>query len=240
MIHLVFSHAVSSRVIAVPATLFISHDRLLPTVGLTLLVGLLASFAIIKGRERMVEADFLGARGHAFTDRPGNFAGTLAEVMDMPIENNFRRAVFVSTANAVARHLGLAERTVHCKDADLVKCAGQLPEFVVANHPDAKRVFLVGLQPRFAEALASRFEVRITDMDAENIGTRKGGVLIEPVEATGQCLEWCDLVFATGSTLANSSADRFLAAGKPVVFYGVSCSGAAALLDLARFCPCGQ
>lgn len=196
-------------------------------------------YPIIKGRERMVEADFQGAKGHAFTDRPGNFAGTLTEVLDMSIENNFRRAVFVSAANAVARHLGLAERTVHCKDADLVKCANQLPEFVAARFPGAKRVFLVGLQPRFAEALASRLKVRITDMDAENIGRRKAGVLIEPAEAAGHCLEWCDLVLATGSTLANGSADRFLAS-KPAVFYGVSGSGAAALLDLTRFCPCGQ
>lgn len=197
-------------------------------------------YPIVKGRERMVEAEFLEARGHAFTDRPGNFSGALAEVLDLPLENNFRRAVFVSTANAVARRLGLAERTVHCKDADLVKCAGQLPDFVAGGWPEARRVFLVGLQPRFAEALASRFQVRITDMDAENIGTRKGGVLIEPAEAAEDCLQWCDLVLATGSTLANGSADRFLDAGKPVAFYGVSCSGAAALLDLARFCPCGR
>ncbi|HOX06802.1 MAG TPA: iron-sulfur cluster assembly scaffold protein [Planctomycetota bacterium] len=197
-------------------------------------------YPVIKGRERMIEAEFLGARGHAFTDRPGGFSGTLAEILDMPLANNYRRAVFVAAANAVARHLGAAERTVHCRDEDLTRCAALLPDFVAANHPDARRIFLVGLQPRFAEALAPRFELRIADLDAENVGRKKGGVAVEPAGAAAGCLAWCDLILATGSTVANGSADALLAAGKPAVFYGVSGSGAAALLDLPRFCPCGQ
>ena len=197
-------------------------------------------YPIIKGRERMVEAEFLRARGHAFTDRPGNFVGTLAEVMDMPIENNFRRAVFVSTANAVARHLGLAERTMHCKDADPVKCAAQLPEFVAGKYPGAKRVFLAGLQPRLLEALAGAFEVRVTDMDADNIGERKAGMLVEPAESAAECLAWCDLVLATGSAVVNGTAGVFLDGGKPVCLYGVTGAATTALLDAPRFCPLGR
>ena len=34
---------------------------------------------IAVGRERVVEADVLGAKGHAFTDSPGDFAGSLEE-----------------------------------------------------------------------------------------------------------------------------------------------------------------
>jgi hypothetical protein len=197
-------------------------------------------YPVVRGRERMVEAEFLGARGQAFTDRPGGFAGTLEEVLSAPVGNDYRRAVFLAVANAVCRRLGLAERTAHCKDADLLECASRLPAFVAAGYPGAKRVFLVGLQPRFAEALAPRFALRITDLDAENVGALKGGVRVEPADAADDCLRWCDLGLATGSTLANGTADRLLASGKPVVFYGVSCAAAAALLGLARYCPLGR
>jgi len=197
-------------------------------------------YPIVKGRERMVEAELRGARGQAFTDSPGGFDGTLDEVLRLPLDDNVRRAVFLSVANATARHLGLAERTAHCKDADLLECASRLPEFVAAGHPGVKRVFLVGLQPRFAEALAARYEVRITDMDAGNVGALKGGVRVEPADAAADCLRWCDLGLATGSTMANGTADRLLASGKPVVFYGVSCAAAAALVGLARYCPLGR
>lgn len=197
-------------------------------------------YPILKGRERMVEADFLGAKGHAFTDRPGNFAATLDEILNLPIENNFRRAVFVSTANAVTRHLGLSERTVHCRDADPVACAAQLPEFVAGRYPGARRIFLVGLQPRLLEALAGSFEVRVTDMDADNIGRRKAGILVEPAEGSADCLSWCDLALVSGSTVANRTADVFLSSGRPVCLYGVTCAAVAALLDAPRFCPLGR
>ncbi len=197
-------------------------------------------YPIVKGRERMIEAGFLGARGHAFTDRPGNFRGTLSGVLAAEPANDFRRAVFAATANAVVRHLGLADRTVHCKDGDLVECAGRLPAFLAAQYPEARRIFMVGLQPRFAEALGPRYELRIADRDAENVGKTRGGVAVESAEAAAECLAWCDLVLATGSTVANGSADGLLAAEKPIVFYGVSCSGAAALLEMPRYCPLGR
>jgi len=197
-------------------------------------------YPIIRGRERMMEALFEGAAGHAFTDHPGRFSGTLAEVLAMPLADNFRRAVFLATANAVARRLGLAQRTVHCKDADLTKCPKELPAFVRAAFGAARRVFLVGLQPRFLETLAEGFELRVTDLDAENIGRKKAGIPIEPAEAAADCLAWCDAVLATGSTLANGSAEALLGSGKPVAFYGVTCAAATALLDLPRFCPLGR
>ena len=197
-------------------------------------------YPIIRGRERMMEALFEGAAGHAFTDHPGRFSGTLAEVLAMPLADNFRRAVFLATANAAARRLGLAQRTVHCKDADLAKCPRELPAFVRAAFGAPRRVFLVGLQPRLLEALAGAGQVRVTDLDADNIGRSKAGVLVEPAEAAGDCLAWCEAVLATGSTLANGTAEALLGSGKPVAFYGVTCAAAAALLDLPRFCPLGR
>lgn len=197
-------------------------------------------YPIIIGRERMIQAELRGACGHAFTDRPGSFSGRLSDVLGMPLANNYRRAVLVAVANAVARHLGLAERTIHCRDGDPVECARSAVGFVRERFPSARRIFLVGLQPRLLEALASEFEVRVTDLDAGNVGKKKAGVTVEPAEAANACIAWCDLIFATGSILANGTVDAPAESGKPLAFYGVTCAAAAVLLNLPRFCPLGR
>ncbi len=197
-------------------------------------------YPAMTGRERIIEARLGTSRGQAFTDRPGNFSGTLSAVLHMPLENNYRRAVLVATANAVAGELGLAGRTVHCRSGDLVACAGKAADFLRKRFPECRRVFLVGLQPQLLDALAAQFEVRVTDLDPDGIGQRRSGVSVEPAAAAPECLEWCDAVLAAGSTVANGTADALVESGKPIAFYGVTCAAAAALLDLERFCPLGR
>jgi len=63
-------------------------------------------FSILKGTERMMQAEFSGCFGQAFTDRYGDFEGTLQDVLAMELTNNYRRATFVATLNAAMRHLG--------------------------------------------------------------------------------------------------------------------------------------
>jgi hypothetical protein len=101
-------------------------------------------------------------------------------------------------------------------------------------------VFLVGYQPRFLERLASQYSIRVVDMDQDNIGSDFFGVVIEPPEMTADAIEWCDLIFATGSTLANGTITHFLEQDKPVLFYGVTISAAANILNLKQFCHCGH
>jgi uncharacterized protein (DUF4213/DUF364 family) len=197
-------------------------------------------YPVFTGKERMIEAEFRGARGHAFTSRPGNFSGRIREVVEMEMTNDYRSAVLVATINAVTRHLGMAERTVHCRDADMAECAKGAADFLRERFGDCEKVFLVGLQPRLLEALAEEFEVRLTDLQQEARGTVKAGVTVEGPEAARDCLDWCDVVFATGSTIANGTADELAESDKPLAFYGVTCAGPAVLLDLERFCPLGR
>ena len=63
-----------------------------------------------------MQAEFSGSFGQAFTDMYGDFEGTLQDVLAMELNNNYRRAIFVATLNAVLRHLGMIEGSVHCKD----------------------------------------------------------------------------------------------------------------------------
>jgi hypothetical protein len=57
-------------------------------------------------------------------------------------------------------------------------------------------------------------------------------------------VDWCGVGLATGSSLVNGTIDdiydRFGGAGKPLVFFGNTISGAAALLGLDRLCPFGR
>ena len=196
-------------------------------------------YPLVKGRERLMEAEFRGSRGHAFTDMFGDFEGTLEEIAGMDPADNFRRAVFIAALNAVMRHAGRAEKTVHCRDKDPGECARELPDRLLKEGP-VQKVALVGLQPRMLESLSRRFEVRATDMDAENIGKSRFGVTIEGPERAAEHIRWCDVAVVTGTTVANGTIKKFLDAGKPTVFYGVTAAGAAAALGLERFCPRGR
>lgn len=193
-------------------------------------------YPLIKGKERLMQAEFQGVKGQAFTDMYGNFSGTLAEVLEMEFKSNFRRAVFISALNAVMRYLGLVSGTVHCKDDEPPRCAQELVKYLMEKY-GSRRIALVGFQPRMAEALSRQFELRVTDLDEENIGQEKYGVRICGPEKTHAHLEWCDLAMVTGTSIVNGTLTQFLQKSKPVIFYGVSISGAAKLLHLERFCP---
>ncbi len=88
------------------------------------------------------------------------------------------------------------------------------------------------------EALAKEFELRVTDMDPENVGTRKFGVDIQGPEHTAGNIAWSDLALVTGSTLTNDTL-RALLTEKPTVLFGVTIAAPAHFLNLKRFCPYG-
>ena len=191
-------------------------------------------FPLQKGKERLMEAAFLGSRGQAFTDQFGDFSGSLADVAAMPLASNFRRAVLVCAVNATARHLGLCDRTVHCRDKEPSRCAGLFSDYISARY-GAPRIAQVGFQPKIIEALAKRFDLRVLDLDPDNIGTVRHGAPIEGPQQQDEVLAWADVLAVTGTTLANDSIGGFLGE-KPVGFYGTTIAGAAALLGLERFC----
>jgi len=195
-------------------------------------------FPLQKGRERLMQANFGKGVGQAFTDRFGDYEGTLKQVFEMPLENNYRRAVFIATLNAVLNHLGKAGGTIHCRDREPVECADQLAAYLQEKHAGAK-ICQVGFQPRMVEAVSKVFALRLLDLDPENIGTRKFGVLVEGPEAAGEAMDWADLLLVTGSTVANGTIEQFLGK-KPVIFYGTTVAGAAALMGWERFCACGH
>ena len=193
-------------------------------------------YPIIKGKEVMVEAVFRGAKGQAFTDEFENADCTVDDLLNIKLNSNRRRSVFISGLNAVFRYLNLCQKTIHCRDTEPVECAHHLPEVIGSR----KNVFLVGYQPRFLEILASKQIIRVVDMDRDNIGSDAFDVVIEPPERTHDAIKWCDLIFATGSTVVSGTITDFLIQDKPVLFYGVTISAAARILNLNSYCHCGH
>jgi hypothetical protein len=191
-------------------------------------------FPLQKGNERLMQAEFRGAKGQAFTDRFGDFEGTLADIFGMPLENNFRRAVFVASLNAVMRSLGRIKGTVHCRDEEPKTCAEALVRHIKERYGSVK-ITQAGFQPRMIQALAPEFPLRVLDLDPENIGTEKFGITVEGPDKTAEAAAWADLLLVTGTVLANGTIDMFLT-GKPVIFYGTTIAGAAALMGWDRFC----
>ncbi|MBW2066593.1 MAG: hypothetical protein JRJ03_16910 [Deltaproteobacteria bacterium] len=191
-------------------------------------------FPIQKGKERLMQAEFKTGKGQAFTDRYGDYSGKLKDIIEMSLANNFRRAVFVASINAVLNHLKKVQGTVHCKDQGPALCAKDLALFLKERYGRIK-VTQVGFQPRFVEHLARRFEYRVLDLDPDNIGTLKFGIEVEGPDSTADAVAWADLLLVTGTTLVNGTIQDFLHI-KPILFYGTTIAGAAYLMDWDRFC----
>ncbi|HPX56879.1 MAG TPA: DUF364 domain-containing protein [Syntrophales bacterium] len=195
-------------------------------------------YPLMRGKEFMMEADFRGAKGQAFTDMPANYEGSLADVLSLDLSDNAQRAVFVASLNAVMRYAGLASGTVHCRDHEPGLCAQQLVTHIRDRYPRPK-VALIGYQPAMADSLSKAFPLRIVDLDADNIGKERAGVIVDDPAATPEVIAWCDVILSTGSTAVNGTIGHFLN-DKPVIFFGVTVAGIAALCGLNRYCPFGH
>jgi len=195
-------------------------------------------YPLLKGKEQLIQAQFKDSLGQAFTDMYGDYEGTLSQVVQMELNDNFRRAIFISTLNAVLRHLKMVDKTVHCKNEEPKDCSKKLALYLRKNFARAK-IAIVGFQPRMVETLARYFRVKVTDLDYDNIGKEKFGIKIQGPDKTTENLKWCDVALITGTTIVNNTIDKMLNC-KKVIFYGVTISGAAKLLGLNHFCPLGK
>lgn len=201
-------------------------------------------YPIWKGKEGIVEARLLNGVGQAFSPVPSDFSGELGDVLALDLAGTDEtalknRGVFVASVNALCLHLGIAENTIHCRDEGPKECAKDLVSVICSGSPDDSRITLIGCQPRMIEALSSAYQLRVIDLDPDNIGKSFNCVTVEGEENTDDALAWCNIALVTGSTLVNGTIDRFVDLKCHTVFYGITIAGAAALLRLHRFCTRG-
>ena len=200
-------------------------------------------FPLLRGKEVLMEARYRGSIGQAFTSARGVYSGTLEEVLKLPLESTFHRAVLVSTINAVMRDLGLVEGTVHCRDAGPRDCAADLGRLMRKERP--LRVGLVGLQPAILTSLVEIFgPERVMVSDLACAGETRSGLMVLDGGRPRPLFESCPLVLITGTTLVNGTIDALLELAfrfkNRVVFYGTTIAGAASLLGLERWCICSK
>ena len=168
-------------------------------------------FPIILGKERVVEAEVLGAKAHAFTDSPTEFVGDLKEVLTLPFTSNRERSIYVATLNAILRYLNLIENTIHCKDEDPERCGKEIASQLLKRWGKVK-VGFIGLNPAIAEILIETFgveNVRITDLNKQNVNSLKYGVKIwDGGEMTEELIKRSDVILITGTTFVNGTFDH--------------------------------
>jgi hypothetical protein len=204
-------------------------------------------FIIRKGKEIVIEASFLAARGQAFTDTPSEWRGNLAALVGLDLGQTRYRAVFAAGLNAVLRHLELAAGTVHCLDEEPSKCGREMADRLHQRF-GVRRFALIGLQPAILKEMVDGFgkgRIRVADLNSDNIGTIRDEVqVLDGKKDLDELIEWCEVGVATGSSLVNGTINslmkKFDTAGKPLVFFGNTISGVAALTGLERICPFGR
>ncbi|MCF0121320.1 MAG: hypothetical protein HUJ65_06745 [Oscillospiraceae bacterium] len=196
-------------------------------------------FPIITGKDVMIQAEFRGVCGQAFTDAPMLYSGSLSEILELDIINNpHNRGLFVASLNAVMRSLNRCIGTVHCRTDGPELCAKDMLAFLRENYPNVRRIGLVGYQPALLENIAGAgYELRVLDLNPANIGAERYGVLVESgSEAKDSLISWAELILCTGSTLCNGTITDYIIDSPEVLFFGITLAGAAPLLGLKRVC----
>jgi|SRR6056297_2404510 len=194
------------------------------------------NYPIVKGKEKLMQAEYKGFYGQAFTDLPGSYDGTIADVLNLSLDSNYNRGVFIATLNAIMNFLDKGENFIHCKNEEPENCSKELVKYINKNYGN-KKIALIGFQPAFLENLSQNFHIRVLDLDNDKIGTKEYGILIEDGEKNKEdVLKWCDIIVSTGSSVVNQTIDNYILSDKPTIFYGTTIAGTASLLGLQRFC----
>lgn len=118
-----------------------------------------------------MQAQFNGAKGQAFTDTYGNYRGRLADIAHLDLAEPMSQAIFVATLNAVMQPGpdGLHDPPQGRGPAE---CSRRIAEHICGTHGQPK-IGMVGYQPAMIGALSGQFEIRVLDLDPDNIGQVK-------------------------------------------------------------------
>lgn len=201
-------------------------------------------FALMGGKEVMVEANFRGSFGQAFTTRPRDFSGRLDEVLKLSLDSPDNRALLIATMNAVCSYLGIIGKVRHCHGQEPEQCGQKIASELLGRYGRI-RIGMIGYQPAILENLTKTFgaeNIRCSDLDPRNIGTNRFGVTIwDGSKENNKLIKWAELLLVTGSTHVNNTFDELYreasSQGKDLIMFGVTGAAIAALLGLEIICP---
>jgi len=101
-----------------------------------------------------------------------------------------------------------------------------------------RKIALIGYQPAFVEKLSKEFTLKVLDLNKDNFGKRYGVSVLDGNKFYKDVIKWAEIVLATGTVFVNGIIDKIVEI-KPIeeiIFYGVTISGIAKLLNLKRIC----
>lgn len=195
-------------------------------------------YPILLGKEMMIQATCLGEKGQSFTSFPSVFQGSLRDILKMDIEKDkYARGLFIAALNAVLKYTGQISNTVHCKDGEPELCAQKMLSYIGTNYHNPK-IALIGYQPALLEYLSKEYELRVLDLNPENIGQIRYGTFVEDglIDFDEVVNQWADLILCTGSTICNATIINFINMDKEVLFFGTTLAGAAHIMGWNRVC----
>ena len=204
-------------------------------------------YPLLTGKEVIVEAEFRGSHGQAFTSEPQVYNGSLENVLRLPLSEAGNKAILLATLNAVASHLGIADRVRHCRNEEPENCAREIAQTLL-NRFGYIKIGMIGFQPAILDNLVNVFgkeNVNCTDLNPDNVGSVKFGIKIwNGALDTRNLINWADLILVTSSTLANNTFDAVYQEtkmkGKELIIFGITGAAAAVMIGLERVCFYGH
>lgn len=201
-------------------------------------------FALQRGEERLIEAAIKGSRGQAFTSYPCRWRGTLNEVLNLSLDLEKNRAIFVATTNALGHLLVLCDRTIHCKDQGPDRCGRRIAEYIASQAGPDVSVCIVGYQPAMVKHMAGLLgsdRVYVTDLNPKNIGNETFGVkILDGSTSVIEMAKNCHVGLITGSTIVNGTLNQLLNVfkeyGVKPYLYGTTAAAFAKFLGIERLC----
>lgn len=203
-------------------------------------------YPLERGEEVILECKFMDCIGHSFTNKPYPFRGKIREIISFIFGDESRKAVFISTLNAVLNKTGILNGTVHCWGNEPELCGEEMAKFITEKYGRVT-VAHIGYQPGHVKLLVRKLgpeNVLVTDLNPRNIGKIKFGVKILDASKNEEVISKCTVALITGSSAVNGTLPNLLSKClkhrvKPVI-YGVTGKGIAKILGIKVFCPFGH
>ena len=189
--------------------------------------------------EYCVTAEICGVKGEAYTETPSDFEGTLKQALEIPPTEKGISAVTVAAINAAMSFLHLSPGVFPEDPQQHVLYADGLCRYITEQY-GKNRIVLIGydgyLVKRFME---EGLEFWTLDRDPDHVAQdRFDHVIVNSAKRNRESsFVWGNVLIVTGSTLCNGTIVQYLNSGKELLFYGITCAGAATLLKLPWFSP---
>lgn len=202
-------------------------------------------FPLLRGKEVLLQAEVPGGIGQAFTADPIAYMGPIQNLLAVPDNRPGSHALLVASLNALLNKLGQVDHTVHCTNHEPEACAEHISQYVLGKH-GLCNIGIIGYQPAIIDHCVKVFgpdRVRVTDLNADVVGTVRYGVqIMDGLTDTGRLVNFADVLLITGSILANGTyLDVLKEVGeKPYYLFGTTCAALAHLNNINRLCLCSR